>query len=125
MNKHLLKKYIDDRLAEIQVIDIDLDKLVLIDCKVDLYCKSGQIHIFYFDNKENAQEGMKLLEQKLFSQWEEEFEDDIEMGYLLDDKNEIIEFFNNDTIYKFQKYLKDGKVKIKARKGCILIERIE
>lgn len=56
--------------------------------------------------------------------WEEEFEDEYESQLVTEDFYGV-SLLENDLGLLFSRYIEENKVKIKARKGKIVIERID
>ncbi len=129
MKEPFIAKYYEDKLVRLYSLE-DVDSFAVCDTKIQIIKNNGHTYTMEFDTYENAIIGLELIKSKMEEKFEEEFEDEIKLFLGMNG----IEFVNKSIESIFSKYIgklptcggsNRYKVKIKAKDGKIVIERIK
>ena len=129
MRQEFIEKYFDNKL--VRMINCgEIQDIAICDNYIRMTKKNGTVIDLEFDTYKSACDGLKLLKSKL--KWEEEFEDYIFRGFCKNAEQMFLGFNEHDISDLLDKFIYEktqspisNKVRIKARNGAILIERVK
>ncbi len=127
MKAAFIAKYYEDKLVRLYSLE-DVDSFAVCDTKIQIIKNNGHTYTMEFDTYENAIIGLELIKSKMEEKFEEEFEDEIgsynngiHFGNHYSNFDKLLEKYLGLKRYRFGEI----KVKIKAKDGKIVIERIK
>ena len=129
MKEPFIAKYYEDKLVRLYSLE-DVDSFAVCDTKIQIIKNNGHTYTMEFDTYENAIIELELIKSKMEEKFEEEFEDICGYdGQVIPGTTECT--LNYNLYYRsiselLCQYFGHGvAVKIKAKDGKIVIERIE